>query len=147
MMKRRSIRRYRKLDALNRRLRAWGLQLERNSEEYLDQFTVDRQVGALFHRSLDGTGVLYVRSDETTYEVLHELAHILDYLKSPKKWVNPASTPALGDLLREQAAFNRFRNSRSWFRLTIDERRHAIEYIRRLGGDARIDLQTGNTVN
>jgi hypothetical protein len=149
MAKRRKSNRYRKLEALARRLNNWKVRLERDADTYLDMLSCPGgpRIGALFHGAVDGSGTMYLRSNPTNLDVLHELAHVLDFLKNPERWINPASTPEGGELLREQAAFNRLRNSRSWCRLNLQERRNAFEYLQNLGGDPSIDLQTGKTKN
>ena len=113
---RRSGQLYTKLDRLDSRLQGWGVRLERNADEVLDAIGQSRgvNVGALFEGNVNGTGVLRVRANATRYEVLHELGHALDFRRNPTQWVRPASNEGLSLLLREQAVFNRLRNSRSW---------------------------------
>ena len=90
------------------------------------------------HGETNGSGIFYLRSDATRYEVLHELSHTLDFRSGPAQWVNAASTPELGNLLREQAAFNRLYNSRSWLSLNPQEKLDAINYLNGLGGNTEV---------
>jgi hypothetical protein len=140
---------YTKLDQLERRLSGWGIRLQRNSDDALDVIGEARgvNIGALFEGNINGTGVLRVRANATRYEVLHELGHILDFRRNPTQWVRPASNEALSLLLREQAVYNRLRNSRSWYLFNFQERLHAYRYIESLGGNPRINLKTGRTIS
>ncbi len=140
---------YTKLDRLELRLRGWGIRLERNADNVLDSIGQSRgvNVSALFEGSVDGTGVLRLRAGVTRYEVLHELGHILDFRRNPTQWVRPASSERLSLLHREQAVYNRLRNSRSWELFDFQERLHAYHYIKRLGGNPLINPETGRTVS
>ena len=140
---------YTKLDQLERRLAGWGIKLERNADNYLDATGLadGKKYGAMFEGSVKGNGTFYLRADATRYEVLHELSHVLDFRKGPNAWVRAASNDTLANLLREQAVFNRLRNSRSWDLLNFQERLHAYGYIKSLGGNPLINLETGRTMS
>jgi len=146
---RRSGKLYTKFDQLERRLGGWGIRLERNADEALDAIGEARgvNIGALFAGNVNGTGVLRVRANATRYEVLHELGHVLDFRRNPTQWVRPASNEGLSLLLREQAVYNRLRNSRSWYLFNFQERLHAYRYIESLGGNPQINLETGRTIS
>lgn len=96
---------------------------------------------------IQGTGVLRVRKNATRYEVLHELGHALDFRRNPTQWVRPASNEGLSLLLREQAVYNRLRNSRSWNLFNFQERLHAYRYIESVGGNPLMNLETGRTAS
>lgn len=140
---------YVKLDRLESRLRGWGIRLERNADSALNAIGKSRgvKINAMFEGSVDGTGVLRIRDGITRFEVLHELSHVLDFRRGPSLWVCPASNDGLSTLLREQAAYNRLRNSRSWGLLNFQERLHSFCYIKSLGGNPLISLETGRTVS
>ncbi len=140
---------YKRLEQLERRLERWGILLERNADDELDTIGEARGVyiAALFHGKMDGTGILRIRRNPTQYEILHELGHILDFRRNPVFWVRPASNEALALVIREQAVYNRLRNSRSWYRLSFEERLHAYRYIENLGGNPRVDLERNRTMN
>ena len=140
---------YSKFDQLERLLSGWGIRLERNADDALDAMGESRgvNIGALFEGNVHGTGVLRVRATATRYEVLHELGHVLDFRRNPTQWVRPASNEGFSLLLREQAVYNRLRNSRSWYLLNFQERLHAYRYIESLGGNPRINLETGRTIS
>jgi hypothetical protein len=125
---------YTKLDALERRLAGWGIKLERDADEVLDEIGVltGRRMRALFSGFDDGTGVLTLRAGATRYEVLHELSHILDFRRNPSQWIRAASSDALANALRETAVYNRLRGSRSWWKLSFPERLDALRYVQRL---------------
>jgi hypothetical protein len=81
-----------------------------------------------------GKGELLLRSNPTSYEVWHELSHYLHYRKiGAEAYANlPRSTL---NNVPEQFVFDMLENSkRRWGNLNDAERRHAIDYIERIGG-------------
>lgn len=101
-------------------------------------------IGAMFEGNIDGTGVLYLRSMPTRFEVSHELAHILDFRHSPQNFIRWGSTDAAANLAREQSVFNRFQqHSRIWHTFNPQERAAALRYIDSIGGQWRYNAATG----
>lgn len=83
----------------------------------------------------DGSATMFLRSNPTRYEILHESQHI-EYLRQigPERYRDLRSTPA-GNLQLEQYVYDNLRRYH-WPSLTPAEIRDAQRYIRRLGGNA-----------
>jgi RHS repeat-associated protein len=105
-------------------------------ERYLSRHGVALKVGDKFVRpgyagAFDSVGKqLLLKSNPTTYEVLHELSHYIQYKK-----LGPSAYQALSRVEREQFVFDMLQNSAArWAKLTYEQQQHAIEYILQVGG-------------
>jgi RHS repeat-associated protein len=124
------------LDKLQRYLvrpsRRCRVLLRRNADDFLSQVAKRRmvkEVGGLFRAYPDSTGFLFLRSNPTRYEVLHELRHFIDFRR-----LGYQAYKALEELGQEQSVYYALQESRNWIRFSQAERDHAYEYILRLGG-------------
>lgn len=90
-----------------------------------------RNRAGAFQGFKDGSAKITLRSDPTRYELLHELAHY-EHFKS----LGFDKYNKLGRVKKEQYVYDSLRTSHHWCTLTNDERIHAAEYIRRVGGVA-----------
>jgi hypothetical protein len=78
---------------------------------------------AAFQPLEGGKALLYVRSDATRYEILHEFGHFVDWLKKGK----PSH---LYTTASEQAAYDFLRNNKTrWRSLNQKEQEHAHFYL------------------
>ena len=95
-----------------------------------DPFLRGRAATGIFRVYKDGSAAIFLRSDPTHYEVMHELMHYRHF-----KDVGPgpfSKEPLLG---REQYVYDALRRH-YWRSLNPMEQQHAITYIRSLGGKA-----------
>jgi hypothetical protein len=118
------------LDALEKGLNRDLITLLRNEDELL----AGENAGAKLRVYKDGSATLYLRSNPTRYEILHESQHI-EHLRQigAQRYIELKRTVA-GNLELEQFVYDNLRRYH-WDGLTPPEIRHAQNYIRWLGGD------------
>ncbi len=112
----------------------------RQLESYLSRRGITLKVGDE-HLPPNGAGAfnyakgeLLLRSNPTSYEVWHELSHYLHYRKIGAEAYSNLPRSTLNNV-PEQFVFDMLENSkRRWGNLNDVERRHAIDYIERIGG-------------
>lgn len=100
--------------------------LSRNADAMLR----GRAATGIFRVYRDDSAAIFRCSDPTHYEVMHELMHYRHFIAMGASALRQF---ALVD--REQYVYDALR-SKYWRTLNPAERRHAIDYIRRLGGKA-----------
>ena len=118
------------LNQLERGLLRDGVTLARNADAMLDQ----KGAHGLLRVYKDGSATMFLRSNPTRYEVLHESQH-LEQLRQigANNYFQLASTPQ-GNLQLEQFVYDNLRQYH-WGTLSPDEIAHAGDYIRKLGGN------------
>jgi hypothetical protein len=99
---------------------AIGITVNRGSERILDR--VEPGLPAAFDYS---SGTIYLRSGPTKYHAFHEATHARQYVDLGRE-----SYLNLGRYAREQHVFHEIYKNRSLF--TIEETRHALDYLRDL---------------
>jgi RHS repeat-associated protein len=105
--------------------------LSRNADAMLAR----SQAGGVFRVYKDGSATMFLASNPTRYELLHELQHYEHFMQiGPQKYLQLGKTAA-GQLQLEQFAYDNLRRYH-WGSLTSCEIQHAQDYIRRLGGNA-----------
>ncbi len=114
------------LKRVERRLLRDKVAIHRDSDRLLR----GRAATGIFRVYKDGSAAIFLRSDPTHYEVMHELMH---YHHFKDMGAQPFSKEPL--LNREQYVYDALR-ARYWKSLNAMERQHAIAYIRSLGGRA-----------
>ncbi len=115
-----------KLAKLENYLAKRGVTLEKNADAFLDA----RNANGAFRSMGDGTAKMYLRSNATRYEVLHELSHF-NHLRS----VGPTAYQAAGRVAKEQFVYNALKSNRAWSTFAQTERDHAFMYILKVGGN------------
>ncbi len=93
-----------------------------------DQFLRGKVATGIFRVYRDGSATIFLCSSPTHYEVMHELMHYEHFKK-----IGARLFSKLSFLEREQYVYDALRN-RYWKSLNQIERRHAMTYIRNLGG-------------
>lgn len=119
------------LNQLERGLLRDRIVLSRNA----DQLLASKNAGGMVTVYKDGSATMYLRSNPTRYEILHESQHI-EHLRQigPQRYIDLGKTAA-GRLELEQFAYDNLRRYH-WGSLTAEEIAHAQRYIRSLGGNA-----------
>jgi hypothetical protein len=117
------------LDSLEMGLLRDRVVLSRNADEFLS----NEGAGAMLRVYKDGSATLFLRSNPTRYEILHESQHF-EHLRQigAQRYIELRKTAA-GNLELEQFVYDNLRRYH-WDGLTPDEIRHAQDYIRWLGG-------------
>jgi hypothetical protein len=88
---------------------------------------------SMFRALPDGSSTIFLKSNPTRYEVLHELAHLehFESLKNDfKNWCKLTMTQ------KEQYVYDALRKSASWATFSSKERQDARDYIIKVGGKA-----------
>jgi hypothetical protein len=96
-----------------------------------DRMLTRRAASGVFRVFQDGSATIFLRSDRTRYELVHELRHYQHF-----KTIGANSFRRLTRLEQEQFVYDGLRRSRHWRRFTAAEIQHARDYIRSLGGNA-----------
>ena len=112
------------LKRVERRLLRDKIVIYRNS----DRFLRGRAATGIFRVYKDGSAAIFLRSDPTHYEVMHELMHCRHF-----KDIGPPLFSQEPLLSREQYVYDALR-TRYWKSLNAMEQQHAKAYIRSLGG-------------
>jgi hypothetical protein len=90
-----------------------------------------RAASGIFRVFKDGSATIFLRSDRTRYELVHELRRYGHF-----KTIGADSYRRLTRLEQEQFVYDALRRSRHWTGFTAAEIQHAQDYIRSLGGNA-----------
>jgi hypothetical protein len=93
-----------------------------------DLFLRGKAATGIFRVYRDGSAAIFLRSDATHYEVRHERIHYQHF-----RDIGATAFSKLSVREREQYVYDRLR-TRYWRRLTQAEQRHAVTYIRSVGG-------------
>jgi hypothetical protein len=84
----------------------------------------------IFRVYKDGSATLFLRSNPTHYEIMHELMHREQFQR-----IGAILFSKLSRLEREQYVYDALRK-KCWKRLTQAEQQHAMAYITNQGGKA-----------
>ena len=96
-----------------------------------DRMLAGRAASGIFRVFQDGSATIFLRSDRTRYELVHELRHYGHF-----RTIGADSFRRLTRLEQEQFVYDALRRSRHWRGFTAAEIQHAQDYIRSLGGNA-----------
>ncbi len=96
-----------------------------------DRMLAGRAASSIFRVFKDGSATIFLRSDRTRYELVHELRHYGHF-----RTIGADSFRRLTRLEQEQFVYDALRKSRHWREFTAAEIQHAQDYIRSLGGNA-----------
>jgi len=94
-----------------------------------DDLLAEAGAGGMFRVYKDGSATIFLRSNPTRYELLHELKHYEHFLD-----VGADAFKGISRLNQEQFVFDALRRSHHWAGFTAAEQAHALRYIRSLGG-------------
>jgi Metallopeptidase toxin 4 len=96
-----------------------------------DRMLAGRAASGIFRVFNDGSATIFLRSDRTRYELVHELTHYRHF-----RSIGADSFRRLTRLEQEQFVYDALKRSRHWKDFTAAEIQHAQDYIRSLGGTA-----------
>lgn len=92
---------------------------------------------AMYRAYENGPSFMYVRPGATEYELFHETLHMFHHQATGSQYFRLHSDPVRAVLIREQYVFDQIIESPFWHFLSRAEQQHAVDYIRRLGGNTR----------